>query len=255
MKKILRIITMLVTIIALSEQATAQLSGFASVDTYLPGPAFSARLGINYALNTNSPTAATIGLRAFVIGSTFSISALGIISSPLSENLSIGAALVTSFSSNSVLSAFEIILRPFASLVLTRSESLALAATLSLNMVLLPSFALQPWLALDGVFLLGDLSGGFGVRALLTVIPNFVFDGLTTYAHLNYNLTPDLRIFAGTALLINNGLAWSASLYQGDFDYKGIYAGLQYRLADSFTLRFTTGYIGGVYFTLTGILR
>jgi hypothetical protein len=255
MKKILRIITMLVAITALSEQASAQVSGFASVDTYLPGPVFSARLGINYALTNNSPTAATIGLRAAVIGSSFGVTALGIISSPLSQNLSIGAALIAGFSSNGVVSAFEIIFRPFASLELTRSETLALAATLSINTVLLPSFALQPWLALDGVFLLGDVNGAFGIRAILTLSPNVVFDGITTYAHLNYILTPDLRIFAGTALLINNGLAWSAALYQGDFDYKGIYAGLQYNLADAFALRFTTGYIGGVFFTLTGILR
>jgi hypothetical protein len=255
MNKFLKALSVLAATVAISSPASAQLSGFLSLDTFFPGPAFSARLGLNYGLNLNNTTKATLGFRYnFNFNTPSNTNAFAIVSSSLNENLTIGGALILGLSDIGATNQFALILRPYATLLLTRTDSLALAATVTLNTSILPTFGFQPWLALDGAFTSGSLGIAFGLRTILTIIPNFAF-ALTTYLHTNYNLSNDLKLFGGTALLFNNGLEWSGALYQGDLDYKGIYAGLQYTLSDSFALRFTTGYVGNVFFTLTGILR
>jgi hypothetical protein len=257
MNKFLKALTVLAAAAALSSPASAQLSGFLSLDTVIPGPSFGARLGLNYGLSLSSTTSATFGFRYnfnFNIPSGALVFAR--VDADLNDNLTLGGALYLALSDIGAGNNVSVTLRPYATLTLVDTETLGVSATLTLNAPIVPAFALQPWLGVDASYSMGSLGVDFGLEADFQIIPSFRFDGLYGYVHAYYDINSPLRIFGGTAIVIDSsGFALSGGLYGPDF--YGIYAGIRYNLSSAFAARLTAGYLGNgaFYVTLTGILR
>ncbi len=254
MNKFLKALTVLAATVALSSPASAQLSGFLSLDTFFPGPAFSARLGLNYGLDLNANTSATLGFRYnFNFNVESSASVFARVDSAVSDKLTIGGTLILSLSSIGTGNNLGVTLRPYASLTLVESDTFFVAGTLYLNVPIISAFALQPWLAIDASYSMGALGVDFGVEADFQIIPSFRFDGIYGYIHANYDISSPLRVFGGLGFYTD----FSGFFFDGVYgtDFRGLYAGLRYNLSNAFAARLTTGYNGGFYVTLTGILR
>jgi hypothetical protein len=254
MNKFLKALTVLAATVAISSPASAQLSGFLSLDTFFPGPEFSARVGLNYGLDLNNTTSATLGFRYnFNFNVESSARVFAQIDSAINDKFTVGGLLNLSLSSIGTGNKFGVELRPYASLILVESDTFFLAGTLYLSVPIVPAFALSPWLALDASYTMGSLALDFGIEADFTLIPGFSFDGIFGYVHANYDINDPLRIFGGIGYYTDFGSFSFDSVY--GIDFRGVYAGLRYNLSDAFAARLTTGYNGGFYITLTGILR
>ncbi len=256
MNKFLKALTVLAATVAISSPASAQLSGFLSLDTFLPGPAFGARVGLNYGLDLNNSTAATFGLR-YNFNFTFESSALVFaqVNSNINDKLAIGGTLILELVSIGTLNTFKATLRPYASLTLVETNTFFVAGTLYLNVPIIPTFKFQPWFAVDASYGMGALGVDFGLEADFQIIPSFRFDGIYGYIHANYDISSPLRVFGGLAFNTDfTGFYLDSNGLYGD-DFLGVYAGLRYNLSNAFAARLTTGYNGGFYITLTGILR
>jgi hypothetical protein len=256
MNKFLQALIVLITSLLLTSPASAQLSGFASVDTFFttPNPLFGARVGLNYGLNLNENTDLSLRFR-FTYLSAINVLLAPRVNSRVGDKWAIGGEVFLSFTATSVVSSFGITLRPYARLTLVDSYNLAVLGVVFLNTPIFPAFALQPSLALNLIFVNDALGIDLGVKADFQVLPTTGFIALFSYAHLNYDVSSSLRIFTGAAVSTNftifnlevNGLFGE--------DFRGIYAGLRYNVSDMFAVRLTTGYVGAFYVTLTGILR
>ncbi len=254
MKKFLKTLLTLAAVAAFSSPASAQLSGFLSLDSFFPGPQFSARLGLNYGLDLSANTSAIIGFRYnFNFGIESSSLLLARVDSSLTDTLDVGGTLFLGLSSIGTGNNFSVTLRPYASLTLVDSDTFFVAGTLTLNVPIVPSFALQPWLGVDASFSSGALGVDFGIEFDFQIVPSFRFDGLYGYVHLNYDISSPLRVFGGIGFFTDFTGGSFDSVYGTDF--RGVYAGLRYNISDAFAARLTTGYNGGFYITLTGILR
>jgi hypothetical protein len=254
MNKFFKALTVLAASVAIASPASAQLNGFLSLDAFPQGPAFSARLGLNYGLNINANTSATLGLR-YTFNFTTESSALVFarVDSSLSEKVTVGGTLFLGLSSIGSGNTVSVTLRPYATLALLENDTLGIYGTLTLNAPIVPSFALQPWLAIDASYGRGNFGIDFGVEADFQILPSFRFDGIYTYVHANYDINSALRVFGGVGAYTDFSSFAFDSVYGPD--YRGVYAGLRYNLSNAFALRLTTGYVGAFYVTLTGILR
>jgi hypothetical protein len=256
MNKLFKALTVLAASVAIASPASAQLSGFLSLDAFPQGPAFSARLGLNYGLDINANTSATLGLRySFNFTTESSALVFARVDSSLSEKVTVGGTLLLGLSSIGTNNRVDVVLRPYATLALLENDNLGLYGTLILNVPVVPVFALQPWLAIDGSYSMGSFGVDFGVEADFQIVPDFRFDGIYSYFHIFYDINTAFRVFGGVAVNTDfTGFNLDANNLYGP-DFNGVYAGLRYNLSNAFALRLTTGYVGAFYVTLTGILR
>jgi hypothetical protein len=253
MNKFFKSLVVLAALAGFSSPAAAQLSGFVSLD----GPAFGVRLGLNYAAALNPSTTLTFGARYnFLISPSNPSSArvFGRAEALLSDRFAVGAQLDIDLASIGLGNTLGLTLRPYASLILVTGSNFGLVGTLTLNTPVVPSFALQPWLAIDGSYVSGALRVDFGAEGDFTVVPAFTFDGVFAYLHGSYQLSDQIGLFAGTAFAFAGGTFGLTSNIYGP-DYDGIYGGLNFALSNAITIRAVGGYIGGVNFTLTTAFR
>ncbi len=253
MNKFFKSLVTLAALAIFSSPAAAQLSGFVSLD----GPAFGVRLGLNYAAALNTTTSLTFGARYNLNispSSPSSATLFGGAALALSDKLEVGGRVILDLDSIGLGNTLGLTLRPYASLILVTGNNFGLVGTLTLNAPILPSFALQPWLAIDGSYVSGALRVDFGAEADFQVVPAFSFDGIFAYLHGSYQLSNQIGLFAGTAVAFSGG---SFGLTDGLYgaDYRGIYGGLNFALSNAITIRAVGGYFGGVNFTLTTAFR
>jgi hypothetical protein len=254
MNKLFKALTVLAASIAIASPASAQLSGFLSLDAFPQGAAFSARLGLNYGLDISANTSATLGLR-YNYNFTTESSALVFarVDSSVSSKLTIGGTLFLGLSSIGTGNAVSVTLRPYATLTLLENDTWGIYGTLTLNAPIVPAFALQPWLAIDAAYGMGNFGIDFGIEADFQIVPSFRFDGIYSYVHVNYDINGALRVFGGVGAY-TDFTSFAFDVVYGP-DFRGVYAGLRYNLSNAFAVRLTTGYVGAFYVTLTGILR
>ena len=253
MNKFFKSIVVLAALATFSSPAAAQLSGFVSLD----GPAFGVRLGLNYASALSSTTSLTFGARYnFNISPSTPSSAtlFGGAALMLSDKLEIGGRIILDLNSIGLNNTLGLTLRPYASLILVTGSNFGLVGTLTLNTPILPSFALQPWLNIDGSYLSGPLRVDFGVEGDFSIVPAFSFDGVLAYLHGSYQLSDQIGLFAGTGFGFSGGTFGLAGNVYGP-DYDGIYGGLNFALSNAITIRLVGGYFGGFNFTLTSAFR
>jgi hypothetical protein len=257
MNKLLKLIATVFAVAAFSSPASAQLSGFLSLDTGVSPLSFSTRVGLNYRTDLNATTSLVFRLRYNFNISPASTSSLGLsaqLNSQLNDKLTVGAVLESGLNSIGLNNSIPLTIRPYATYTLLSSDALTASASLYLNAAILPSFVLSPWLGLDASYAAGNLAVDFGLEADFTVVPGFSFDALYGYVHGTYALNPALTGILGVAVAVDSsGFALTNNFYGPDYD--GIYGGLQYNLSNAFGVRLTGGYFGGGYITLTGILR
>ena len=253
MNKFSKSLVVLAALATFSSPAAAQLNGFVSLD----GPAFGVRVGLNYAAAINPSTTLNFGVRYNFNISPSSPSSARVFGGAellLSDKLAVGAQVIVELDSIGLGNTLGLTFRPYASLILVTGSNFGLVGTLTLNTPIVPGFALQPWLAIDGSYVVSALRVDFGVEADFSIIPAFSFDGVFAYLHGSYQLSDQIGLFAGTAFAFSNGgFGLTGNLYGQDYD--GIYAGLNFNLSNAITIRAVGGYIGGVNFTLTTAFR
>lgn len=253
MNKFFKSLVVLAALTMFSSPAAAQLNGFVSLD----GPAFGVRVGLNYAAAINPSTTLTFGVRYNFFISPSSPSSAKVFGGAellLSDKLAVGAQVIIDIDSIGLGNTVGLTLRPYVSLILVTSSNFGLVGTLTLNTPILPSFGLQPALAIDGSYLTGALRADFGAEANFTVVPYFGFDSVIAYLHGSYQLSDSLGLFAGTAFAFAGGSFGLTNNVYGQ-DYDGIYAGLNFALSNAITVRAVGGYFGRANFTLTTAFR
>ena len=254
MNKFFKSLTVLAALATFSSPAAAQLSGFLSLD----GPNFGVRVGLNYAAALNPSTTLTFGARYNLNISPSSPSSARLFGNAevlLSNTFSVGGRVQIDVSSIGLGNTLGLTLRPYASLVLVTGNNFGLVGTLTLNAPIVPGFALQPWLSIDGAYLTGPLQVNFGAEADFSILPAVGFDGIFAYVHGSYQLSNSIGLFAGTAVAFSGGaFGLTNALYLTD-DFRGIYAGLNFALSNAITIRAVGGYLGGVNFTLTSAFK
>ena len=253
MNKFIKSLVVLAALAGFSSPAAAQLNGFVSLD----GPAFGIRIGLNYASALNATTSLTIGARYNLNISPSSPSSALLFGGAdllLSDKFSVGGRVYLALNSIGLGNTLGLTLRPYASLILVTGSNFGLVGTLTLNAPIVPSFALQPWLAIDGSYVSGALRVDFGVEGDFTVVPAFSFDGVFAYLHGAYQISDQLGLFAGTAFAFSGGsFGLTGNIYGPDYD--GIYGGVNFALSNAITIRAVGGYFSGVNFTLTTAFR
>ena len=253
MNKFFKSLVVLAALVGFSSPAAAQLNGFVSLD----GPAFGVRLGLNYASALNATTSVIIGARYNLNISPSSPSSATLFGGAdlmLNEKFSVGGRVYLSLNSIGLNNTLGLTLRPYASLILVTGSNFGLVGTLTLNAPIVPGFALQPWLAIDGSYVSGALRVDFGVEADFTVVPAFSFDGVFSYLHGAYQLSDQIGLFAGTAFAFSgSSFGLTGNIYGPDYD--GIYGGVNFALSNAITVRAVGGYFGGFNFTLTTAFR
>lgn len=251
--KFLTSLVILTALAIFSTPAAAQLSGFVSLD----GPAFGVRLGLNYASAINPSTTLTFGARYNVFISPASPSAAAVFINAetlLTDRIALGGRIALEVSDIGASNTLALGIRPYISAILVSSSTFGVTGTLSLNTPIVPNFALQPWLAIDGSYLTGPLRVDFGAEADFTIVPAFSFDAIVAYLHGSYQLSDQIGLFAGTGFgFAGNTFGLAPNVYGQDYD--GIYAGLNFALSNAITVRAVGGYFGGVNFTLTTAFR
>lgn len=253
MNRFFKSLVALAALAGFSSPAAAQLSGFVSLD----GPDFGVRVGLNYAAAINPSTTLTLGARynLFISPSSPSEAALLVNAEMLlTDRIALGGRVALEVSGIGASNSVALGIRPYISAILVSSSTFGVTGTLYLNAPIVPVFALQPWLAIDGSYLNGQLRVDFGAEADFTIVQDFSFDGIIAYLHGSYQLSDSLGLFAGTGFgFVAGNFGLAANVYGPDYD--GIYAGLNFALSNAITIRAVGGYIGGVNFTLTTAFR